>query len=298
MLPFPAGLESVGYVAAAGEGALEAGIRVGQCVSTLEYGAFSTHGVVECARLLPCLAPPTPEALGLLTSGLTASLALERSAGLRRVGERGERRKKVLVPAAAGGPAQFAVQLARLLGHEVVATCGSAAKARLLAELGAHRVINYKVESVGEVLKREYREGIDVIFESVGGDMFDTVTRHVAPGGTVIVIGMMSAYQGAGGDAGGWPLSSHAGLTERLLWTGAKCVGFFLLQHAAHYKRHLSQLHALLGSGALRVATDSERFDGIESVVAAVERLQSGRSAGKVTVQLARAPPAAAAAKL
>ena len=109
---------------------------------------------------------------------------------------------------------------------------------------------------------------------------------------------MMSAYQGAGGDAGGWPLSSHAGLTERLLWTGAKCVGFFLLQHAAHYKRHLSQLHVLLGSGALRVATDSERFDGIESVVAAVERLQSGRSAGKVTVQLARAPPAAAAAKL
>lgn len=298
MLPFPSGLESVGYVAAVGEGALKAGVRVGQCVSTLEYGAFSTHGVVDCMRLLPCLAPPTPEALALLTSGLTASLALERSAGLRPVGERGQRRKKVLVTAAAGGTGQFAVQLARLMGHEVIATCGSDDKARLLRELGAHRVINYRRESVGDVLKREYNKGVDVIFESVGGEMFDTVTRHVAPGATVIVIGMMSAYQGAGGDAGGWPLSSHAGLTERLLWTGAKCVGFFLLQHAAHYKRHLGQLQALLRSGVLRVATDTERFEGIEGIPAAVERLQSGRSAGKVTVQLAHPPPAAGTAKL
>lgn len=157
MLPFGAGMEAVGYVAAAGPEALAKGVRVGMPVSTLEYGAFSTHGVVDARQLLPCRSV-SAESLALLTSGLTASLALERAAGLRRVGERGQPRRRVLVTAAAGGTGQFAVQLARLWGHEVVATCGSPQKASLLRMLGAHRVINYREEDVGAVLRNEVRE--------------------------------------------------------------------------------------------------------------------------------------------
>ncbi len=50
----------------------------------------------------------------------------------------------VLVTAAAGGTGQFAVQLAKLAGHHVVATCGGADKAALLKRLGVDRVINYR----------------------------------------------------------------------------------------------------------------------------------------------------------
>jgi NADPH:quinone reductase-like Zn-dependent oxidoreductase len=50
----------------------------------------------------------------------------------------------VLVTAAAGGTGQFAVQLAKLAGNTVVATCGDEAKAALLARLGVDRVINYR----------------------------------------------------------------------------------------------------------------------------------------------------------
>jgi hypothetical protein len=93
--------------------------------------------------------------LALLTSGLTASIALEQSAGLRlpldlppglprpppdsRAAPR-----TVLVTAAAGGTGQFAVQLAKLAGCRVVATCGGDDKAALLTRLGADRVINYR----------------------------------------------------------------------------------------------------------------------------------------------------------
>lgn len=52
--------------------------------------------------------------------------------------------KKVLVTAAAGGTGQFAVQLAKLAGHYVIATCGGDAKQQLLQRLGADRVINYR----------------------------------------------------------------------------------------------------------------------------------------------------------
>ena len=107
----------------------------------------------------------------------------------------------------------------------------------------------------------QFKAGFDVIFESVGGEMFDTVSRHVAVGGTIVVIGMMSAYKDAGGDAGGWPMSSHAGLTERLLWRGAAAKGFFLLQHAPHYRRHLAALQDAHARGELRCAVDPAEFE-------------------------------------
>ena len=62
----------------------------------------------------------------------------------------------VLVTAAAGGLGQFVVQLAKQAGNTVIATCGTNDKARLLRRLGADRVINYRKESLKEVLKKEY----------------------------------------------------------------------------------------------------------------------------------------------
>lgn len=57
----------------------------------------------------------------------------------------------VLVTAAAGGTGQFAVQLAKLAGNTVVATCGGPEKAALLRSLGVDRVIDYRKEDVGQV---------------------------------------------------------------------------------------------------------------------------------------------------
>jgi NADPH-dependent curcumin reductase CurA len=57
----------------------------------------------------------------------------------------------VLVTAAAGGTGQFAVQLAKLAGNTVIATCGGPEKAALLRDLGVDRVIDYRQEDVGQV---------------------------------------------------------------------------------------------------------------------------------------------------
>ena len=62
----------------------------------------------------------------------------------------------VLVTAAAGGVGQFVVQLAKQAGNTVIATCGSEDKAQLLRRLGADRIVNYRRESLKEVLRKEY----------------------------------------------------------------------------------------------------------------------------------------------
>jgi hypothetical protein len=98
----------------------------------------------------------------------------------------------VLVTAAAGGTGMFAVQLAKLAGNHVVATCSSPAKVELLKRLGADRVVDYKVESLKAVLRKEYPKGVDLVYESVGGDMFRTAVGALADKGRLVIIGMMS----------------------------------------------------------------------------------------------------------
>ena len=319
MLPFDAGFESVGVVVRVGppleppELSGERGRRsenpppplaVGQPVATTTFGGFSEYAVVESKLATPVPAA-TPEALALLTSGLTASIALEQAGGVdlpmiaaeegrgRTGGEREEsgrrvRKKTVLVTAAAGGTGQLAAQLAKLAGHRVVATCGGARKARMLASLGVDRVVDYRAESLREVLRREFPTGIDLAYESVGGDFFAAAVDALAPKGRVIVIGMMSQYTSGGPDAKeAWTPSEHRGLPEKLLWKSGAIVGFFLPQYASEFKRHLAGLFALLEKGELKVEIDPARFVGVDACADAVAHLQGGQSIGKVVVDIA-----------
>jgi len=70
-----------------------------------------------------------------------------------------------------------------------------------------------------QVLKAEYKRGVDVVYEAVGGDMFKVAVDALATQGRVLVIGMMSQY----GD--GWPTAQHPGLPEKLLKKSATLQG-------------------------------------------------------------------------
>lgn len=274
-LPYDAGFESVGVVAEVGPGVMD--YQVGDAVATLANG-FAEYDITLAKHSIP-LPEPSAQMLTLLTSGLTASISLEQL-GQLKAGE------TVLVTAAAGGTGQFAVQLARLVGCHVVATCSGGPKVEMLRQLGANRVIDYKHEDVRKVLLTEYPRGVDVVYESVGGDMFAACVDALAPKGRLIIIGMMSKYKD------GWSKSNFPGLTEKLLWKNASLSGFFLPRYANLYRAHLWRLAQLLSQGQLRAEVDPQRFLGLENVAAAVEYLQSGRSKGKVVVQIPlRLPP-------
>ncbi|VAI18376.1 unnamed protein product [Triticum turgidum subsp. durum] len=223
-------------------------------------------------HLLP-VPRPDPEVVAMLTSGLTASISLEK-AGQMTSGQ------VVLVTAAAGGTGQFAVQLAKLAGNKVVATCGGESKAAFLASLGVDRVINYQHEKIKDVLKKEFPKGVDIIYESVGGDMFDLCLNALAVHGRLIVIGMISQYQGEEG----WKPKNYTGLCEKILAKSQTVAGFFLVQHAHMWQDHLDKLFELYASGKLKVSLDPKKFLGVASAVDAVEYLHSGKSVGKVVV--------------
>jgi NADPH2:quinone reductase len=96
----------------------------------------------------------------------------------------------LLVHAAAGGTGLAAVQLGRALGARVIATAGSAAKLDVARANGADVGIDYRTEAWIERVSRETRgEGANVIFDPVGGDVFDGSTRCIAFEGRLLVVG-------------------------------------------------------------------------------------------------------------
>ena len=303
--PFDAGFESIGVIEAVGPG-VPASLKVGTCVAATSYGAFSTHQVLRAKSLLPV---PSTDAhfLPLLVSGLTASIALEQTGEMKVAGVNGAKKETVLVTAAAGATGLFAVQLAKAAGHHVVATCSSSEKAEVLRALGADRVINYRSEDFGSVLRKEYPRGLDIVYESVGGHMFDQCVRNLAVKGRCIVIGFVSGYadgsawKGAANKSEEGTAAAAAAATKKesrptpplpalILGKSASIRGFFLNDYRAEFQRHMQQLTSAVRQGRLQSIVDQSanaRFVGLDQVPRAIDYLYAGNNVGKVVVDLA-----------
>ncbi|CAN0272530.1 prostaglandin reductase 3 [Lampetra planeri] len=291
--PFDAGLEAVGTVVARGLAA-SARFSLGQPVAYAAEGAFAEYKVVPAASIFP-LPELKAEYLTLPVSALTALLSLERSAELR-AGE------SVLVTAAAGGTGQFAVQLAARAGCRVLGTCSSDEKAAFLATLGCHRPINVRKESLAKVLKEECPKGVNVVYESVGGDTFETAVNSLAVCGRLIIIGYIEGYRAEAGSAGGDKKTKSArvlpSVQAHLLVKSASVRGFFLPHFVAEHGAGVERLAGMVRRGELLAAvdggaaTDGGPFRGLGDVHRAVEHLYSRRSLGKVVVELPDSPAA------
>ena len=275
--PEDLGLESVAEVVAVGDSSSH-GYKQGDAVAIFKNGTFCEYMLVDEDHVIP-LPDCSPKYLPLLVSGLAASISLE------HVGEV-KKNDKVLVTAAAGGTGLTAVQLAKLSGCHVLGTCSSNEKVDLLREFGCDRAINYKEESLKEVLHKEYPKGVDVVFESVGGEMLSTCINSLSIGGRLIMIGAVSTYKNTS-IANSVPIP-----TVKLLFKSASVRGFFLAHFAPHYPQHLAKLIQLVSNGSLKCITDNGTsyaggpFVGLEAIPDAVEYLYSGKSSGKVYVEL------------
>ena len=80
----------------------------------------------------------------------------------------------------------------------MIGMTSSPEKAKLLKELGVDRVINYKTEDLDAVLTKEYPDGVDVVWETIGGKVFETLFKHLAHKGRFVVVGGISGYKADG----------------------------------------------------------------------------------------------------
>jgi len=182
-LPFSPGCEVAGVVRGIGAGVTEVGLGE-RVFATMAWGGYAEVVAVDQRHVYALPDFMTFEegaAFGLAYQ--TAWCGLVHRAGLRR----GE---TVLVHAGAGGTGLAAVQLGRALGARVIATAGSAAKLEVARANGADVCIDYRTEAWVDRVSRETNgEGANVIFDPVGGDVFDGSTRCIAFEGRLLVVG-------------------------------------------------------------------------------------------------------------
>jgi len=184
-LPFTQGMECAGIVEAVGEGVTEfaPGDRV---VGGNKTGAFAEHAVLPAAGL--SRVPETmelAEAAAYPAAYLTAYVALVRRANLQ-AGE------TLLVHGASGGVGMAAVDVGKLLGATVIATSASDKKLDTVLAHGADYVINVSQGFRDKVKTLTAGRGANVIFDPVGGDVFDESVRCIAFDGRLLVVGFTS----------------------------------------------------------------------------------------------------------
>lgn len=180
-LPYVPGMELVGTVVEVG--ADVDGWQVGDRAAAAVPGALATEVVAPATRLMTVDDRlPDEHAVALIGNFTTAWYALV-DRGRLAAGE------TVLVTGAAGGVGSAAVQVARALGARVVAAVGGALKAQACRELGADVVVDLSTADLVEAVRAEVRDGVDVVVDPVGGDVFDAARRVVGWRGRYLVIG-------------------------------------------------------------------------------------------------------------
>ncbi len=184
--PFSPGLEVSGEILEVGNGVthLNIGDRV---VAVCGYGGFAEEVCVDATVVLPIpkIVDYTTAAGFVVTYG-TSHIALDHR-GQLKAGE------VLLVHGAAGGVGLTAVEIGKLMGATVIATASTPAKLELAASYGADHLINYREEDFKDKVKAlTGGKGADVIFDPVGGDVFDQSLRCIRWEGRLLVIGFAS----------------------------------------------------------------------------------------------------------
>jgi NADPH2:quinone reductase len=126
------------------------------------------------------------EAAGFTLTYQTGWFGLHRRANLQAS-------ETLLVHAGAGGVGSAAIQLGKAAGATVIATAGSDEKVEVCRSLGADHAINYKTQDFAEEVKKlTGGRGANVIFDPVGGDVYDRSTKCIAFEGRIVIVGFTS----------------------------------------------------------------------------------------------------------
>jgi len=196
-LPFTPGWDLVGVVDRLGDGI--SGIEPGQIVAALPIsGAYAEFICLPQRELVPVPSGlDAAEAVSLVLNYITAYQLLHRSAHVKP----GQR---VLIHGAAGGVGSALVQLGRLAGLEMYGTCSSRG-ASTVSGLGGIP-IDYQHQDFVKEIHRLTNDGVDVVFDGIGGSHIWRSRTALRPGGKVVAYGLTSSLRGgrlASGRSGG-----------------------------------------------------------------------------------------------
>ena len=234
------------------------------------HGAMAEHICVSAKSLR---AKPQnmgfAQASGISTTYGTSYYALKQRANLQ-AGE------TLLVLGAAGGVGLAAVELGKAMGARVIAAASSPEKLRIAQQAGADDLIDYSDGELKEKVKTLTEgKGVDVIYDPVGGPMFDQCMRCINWGGRVLIVGFV------GGDIPKVP-------TNLILLKSCQVVGVFYGAFSGRFpaenQQNFVEIIDMFNSGNLRALVGGEY--ALDDYVDALNCLSQRRAVGKIVVNI------------
>jgi NADPH:quinone reductase-like Zn-dependent oxidoreductase len=198
-VPYTPGWDLVGIVDQIGKAV--SGFELGQTVAAMPIsGCYAQYVCLPQSKFIPVPAGLDPaEAVAVVLNYITAYQMLHRSAKVKA-------RQRVLIHGASGGVGSALLQLGRLAGVEMFGTC-SAQAAEVVKDIGA-TPIDYRNSDFVQEIHRLIPDGVDAVFDGIGGDNLWRSREALRQGGRVVVYGFQSKLHG-GRIASGTPNGRH-----------------------------------------------------------------------------------------
>lgn len=279
VVPLGGTLPAIGYGKV-----LHAGASSGQKVGNIVQGMLGaqTYATVKSSMAVRKVKFPFmshTSSLGLLglTTGLTAYT------GVFYVCAKPKKGETVVVTGAAGAVGSVAAQLCKSTGARVIGVAGGKRKQKyLINELNLDGSIDYKhpEKSVSEQLEEIAPNGVDFIYDNVGGSILDNLLNKINPHGRVVICGAVSQYSGNLNKSKVEGPGNYLKLAER----GAMMKGFNVMQYMSKKVFMVVGMFWMHMRG--KVFMEEQVEDGIESFPLALNKLFTGGHIGKMLVNV------------
>lgn len=211
--------------------------------------------------------------------GLGPTTALTAYLGLLHAG-RAEGGDTVFVSGASGAVGSLVGQIAKIKGCRAVGTAGGNAKREMvLDEFGFDECIDYMTGNLAEEIAAACPDRIDVLFENVGGELFDASLLQMNTYGRVVLCGLTSdrtATEPYG------LMNIRAVLMERLTMHG-----FILFEYVDSYQTAVNDIGSWYADGRLKLQGEEEVYGGgLPAFASALNHVLDGKNAGKVILEV------------
>ncbi|MHA2252135.1 MAG: zinc-binding dehydrogenase [Candidatus Kariarchaeaceae archaeon] len=226
------------------------------------WGGTAQFAVVPATNVLQL--PDHIEFVEAAATSLTALTVYRMLVGRAKI----KQTDRILVIGSGGGIGTMAVQIANVLGGEVIALTSSTEKMKLAKELGASSVINYKENPDWgkEVWTLTGKKGVDIVVDSVGEVVWEQALRSLAKGGRLVTCGATSGFEG----------KTNIAL---VFWKQLSILGSTMAS-----ENEFREAMDLLFTGKIKPVIDA--VFPLEEIKAAHQRLEAGEHTGKIVLTI------------
>ena len=184
----------------------------------------------------------------------------------------------VVVSGAAGATGSIAGQIAKIKGCKVIGTAGGPEKCRWLTEeANFDGAIDYKSANLSNSLRELCPEGINVVFDNVGGEFLNVTLAQLALNARIVLCGAISRYNEKILPPG--PSNYMA-----LIFMRAKMEGFIVLDYAPKFPKAIEEISGWVREGKITYKEDIQ--EGLENAPSTLVRLYTGENVGKQLLKI------------